>query len=133
MTKAPIQLQDLQRKIYVKAKANSSWRFWGLYVHVCKLETLRTAYRLAKANDGAPERPVNRLHRDLVSLGKLGVLRHRRHRLPAPLGDFHDVIGNRLVAHPQPLQMQSFGLDPARDDAAVGQSLRVVRLAHGAV
>jgi len=47
-------LQDLRRKIYVKAKAEPSWRFWGLYVHVCKLETLRTAYALAKANDGAP-------------------------------------------------------------------------------
>src|SRR2546422_844125 len=54
MIKAPMTLQDLQRKIYAKAKANPSWRFWGLYVHVCKLETLRTAYRLAKANDGAP-------------------------------------------------------------------------------
>jgi len=54
MTKAPVTLQDLQRKIYTKAKADPSWRFWGLYVHVCKLETLRTAYALAKANDGAP-------------------------------------------------------------------------------
>jgi RNA-directed DNA polymerase len=54
MTKAPVRLQDLQRKIYTKAKADPSWRFWGLYVHVCKLDTLRTAYRLAKANDGAP-------------------------------------------------------------------------------
>ena len=54
MTKAPIRLQDLQRKIYTKAKAEPSWRFWGLYVHVCKLETLRTAYAVAKANDGAP-------------------------------------------------------------------------------
>ncbi len=54
MTKAPVRLQDLQRKIYTKAKANPSWRFWGLYVHVCKLETLRTAYEMAKANDGAP-------------------------------------------------------------------------------
>ena len=54
MTKAPVTLQDLQRKIYTKAKADPSWRFWGLYVHVCKLETLRTAYQLAKANDGAP-------------------------------------------------------------------------------
>ncbi len=54
MTKAPVSLQDLQRKIYAKAKADPSWRFWGLYVHVCKLETLQTAYRMAKANDGAP-------------------------------------------------------------------------------
>src|SRR5712692_10699063 len=54
MTKTPVTLQDLQRKIYTMAKADPSWRFWGLYVHVCKLETLRTAYALAKANDGAP-------------------------------------------------------------------------------
>ena len=40
--------------IYVKAKADTSWRFWGLYVHVCKLDTLREAYALAKKNDGAP-------------------------------------------------------------------------------
>ena len=54
MTKAPINLQDLRRRLYVKAKAEPSWRFWGLYVHVCKRETLLEAYRLAKLNDGAP-------------------------------------------------------------------------------
>jgi RNA-directed DNA polymerase len=54
MTKAPISLQDLSRRLYIKAKAEPSWRFWGLYVHVCKPETLREAYLLAKANDGAP-------------------------------------------------------------------------------
>src|SRR5690348_1723680 len=54
MTKTPINLQDLRRRLYVKAKAEPSWRFWGLYVHVCKRETLLEAYRLAKANDGAP-------------------------------------------------------------------------------
>src|ERR671931_1901657 len=54
MTKAPMSLQDLQRRIYEKAKAETSWRFWGLYVHVCKMETLRAAYALAKENDGAP-------------------------------------------------------------------------------
>jgi len=54
MTKAPIGLQELRRRIYRKAKAEVAWRFWGLYVHVCKLETLREAYRLAQQNDGAP-------------------------------------------------------------------------------
>ena len=54
MTKASDNLQDLRRRIYVKAKAEPSWRFWGLYVHVCKMETLREAYRLAKKNNGAP-------------------------------------------------------------------------------
>src|ERR1700741_3660008 len=54
MTKAPINLQDLRRSLYIKAKAEASWRFWGLYVHVCKMETLREAYRMARSNDGAP-------------------------------------------------------------------------------
>jgi RNA-directed DNA polymerase len=54
MSKTPITLQDLRRRLYVKAKAEPSWRFWGLYGHVCKRETLRAAYQLAKQNDGAP-------------------------------------------------------------------------------
>jgi len=54
MRKAPISLQDLRRSLYIKAKAETSWRFWGLYVHVCKMETLREAYRMARSNDGAP-------------------------------------------------------------------------------
>lgn len=53
MTKAPITLQDLRRRLYDKAKAEPSWRFWGLYGHVCKRDTLRAAYELAKQNDGA--------------------------------------------------------------------------------
>ncbi len=54
MTTTPISLQDLRRSLYVKAKAEPTWRFWGLYVHVCKMETLREAYQMAKNNDGAP-------------------------------------------------------------------------------
>lgn len=54
MIKAPSNLQELRRKIYVKAKAEKQWRFWGLYVHICKLETLRESYELAKQNNGAP-------------------------------------------------------------------------------
>src|SRR5216117_2961744 len=54
MTTVPISLQDLRRRLYGKAKAEKDWRFWGLYVHVTKLETLRTAYEVAKKNNGAP-------------------------------------------------------------------------------
>ncbi len=54
MIKTPISLQDLRRSLYVKAKAEPTWRFWGLYVHVCKMETLREAYQMTKSNDGAP-------------------------------------------------------------------------------
>ena len=81
MTKAPINLQDLRRRLYVKAKTEPTWRFWGLYGHVCKRETLQQAYRLAKANDGAPgidgvtfeaveaegvERFLDQLHQELA-------------------------------------------------------------------
>ena len=51
---ASIRLQDLRRRLYVKAKADKDWRFWGLSVHVAKLETLHAAYDLAKRNNGAP-------------------------------------------------------------------------------
>ena len=54
MTKASISLQDLRRKIYLKAKSDKTWRFWGLYVHVCKMETLQWAYGDAKENNGVP-------------------------------------------------------------------------------
>src|SRR5271167_449994 len=54
MIKAPISLQDLRKNLYVKAKAEPTWRFWGLYAHVCKTETLQEAYEMAKKNDGAP-------------------------------------------------------------------------------
>jgi RNA-directed DNA polymerase len=54
MTNPSISLQDLRRKLYLKAKAENGKHFWGLYVHVCKEETLYEAYRLAKRNKGAP-------------------------------------------------------------------------------
>src|SRR5947199_7815924 len=53
MTKATIGLQDLRRRIYRKAKSDKTHRFWGLFVHVTKLETLEEAYRIATRNGGA--------------------------------------------------------------------------------
>jgi RNA-directed DNA polymerase len=54
MIKASVNLQELRRKIYSKAKIEKHWRFWGLYCHISKEEVLEEAYRLAKANGGAP-------------------------------------------------------------------------------
>jgi len=54
MIKASVNLQELRRKIYGKAKTEKHWKFWGLYCHICKKETLKEAYRLARANGGAP-------------------------------------------------------------------------------
>jgi len=54
MTKTPSSLQDLSKSLYDKAKGEPTKRFWGLYVHVCKMETLQEAYEMTKKNDGAP-------------------------------------------------------------------------------
>src|SRR5437016_14482621 len=54
MTKAPISLQELRRRIYRKAKSDKTYRFWGIFVHITKPETLEEAYRAAKGNGGAP-------------------------------------------------------------------------------
>lgn len=54
MIKPVGSLQDLRRKIYIKAKSYKRHRFWGMYVHVCKHETLEIAYLIAKRNGGAP-------------------------------------------------------------------------------
>jgi len=54
MNKTVIPLQELRTKIYEKAKAEPAWRFWSLYGHVCKAETLSEGYALAKKRDGAP-------------------------------------------------------------------------------
>jgi group II intron reverse transcriptase/maturase len=53
MIKAPVGLQDLRRRIYCKAKSDKAHRFWGIFVHVTKMETLHEAYRLSKRNSGA--------------------------------------------------------------------------------
>ena len=54
MTKASSNLQELRRRIYRKAKSEKTHRFWGLFVHITKIETLEEAYRIAKRNGGAP-------------------------------------------------------------------------------
>lgn len=54
LIKPVVSLQEVRRRIYLKAKSEKTWRFWGLYGHICKMETLREAYRLAKRNNGKP-------------------------------------------------------------------------------
>src|SRR5450759_1686655 len=54
MTKAPSSPQELRRRIYRKAKSETTHRLWGLFMHITKTETLEEAYRIAKGNGGAP-------------------------------------------------------------------------------
>lgn len=96
MIKPTIKLQDLRRKIYIKAKADKSWRFWGIYVHICKTETLHASYKLAKQNNGAPgidgvtfdeietagvDKFLESIRNDLLSKTYYP-LRNRKHEIP---------------------------------------------------
>jgi len=50
----PEKIGNLQRKLYVKAKAEPEYRFYLLYDKVYREDILEHAYKLAKANRGAP-------------------------------------------------------------------------------
>jgi RNA-directed DNA polymerase len=53
MIKPTITLQELRTRIGQRAKSAPEHRFWGLYVHIAKLETLQAAYAEACRNGGA--------------------------------------------------------------------------------
>ena len=50
----PDAIRTLQRKLYGKAKAEPSFRFYLLYDKIWRADILRHAYDLARANKGAP-------------------------------------------------------------------------------
>src|ERR1700685_707742 len=54
MIKTPVNVQELRRRIYRKAKSDKAHRFWGIFVHIAKIEVLKEAYRTAKRNGGVP-------------------------------------------------------------------------------
>ena len=107
MRRPRVSLQDLRRRIYAKAKAEPSWRFWGLFVHVCKQETLREAYRMARTKGGAPgvdgvtfeaieeggvREFLEQIRRELVS-GEYVPQRNRRKEIPKDGGRKVRVLG----------------------------------------
>jgi RNA-directed DNA polymerase len=85
LTMASISLQDLRRRLYDEAKAEKTKRFWGLYVHVAKLETLRLAYDLAKRNNGAPG--IDGVTFDAIEVGGLEAFLAERFAQAGSLAD----------------------------------------------
>ena len=54
MLKTPEEVRELQRKLYRKAKQEKEYRFYLLYDKVYRQDILNHAYKLVKANKGAP-------------------------------------------------------------------------------
>ena len=88
--------EALRHSGVVVATAEPEWRFWGLFVHVSKLETLREAYALARRNNGSPgidgvtfeaieasrvEGFLEQLRKELTT-GEYLPLRNRRQEIP---------------------------------------------------
>lgn len=49
----PNSVRELQRKLYLKSKAEKEYRFYSLYDKVCRLDVLVEAWKQVRANKGA--------------------------------------------------------------------------------
>jgi RNA-directed DNA polymerase len=117
MIKASVNLQELRRKIYSKAKTEKHWKFWGMYCHICKKETLEEAYRLARANGGAPGIDGQRFE-DIEAEGVEGFLEGIRQEL---LSRTYRPMANKRVEIPKEKgKIRALGIPTVRDRVVQG-------------
>lgn len=117
MIKTSITLQELRRKIYMKAKAEKTHRFWGLYVHVCKTNTLTESYQMAKRNNGAPGIDGMTFD-DIEKAGVAGFLRNIQEQL---VNGTYQPIRNRIKEIPKANgKTRKLGIATIRDRVVQG-------------
>ena len=117
MIKTSIGLQELRRKIYSKAKTEKRWRFWGLYCHISKKEVLEEAYRIARANGGAPGID-GKSFEDIEAEGVEGFLEGIRQEL---LSRTYRPMTNRRVEIPKEKgKIRVLGIPTVRDRVVQG-------------
>jgi RNA-directed DNA polymerase len=103
--------------MYDTAKADTTWRFWGLYVHVGKLETLQAAYTVAKQNNGSPG--IDGVTFEAIEAG--GVERFRTERRDARVTRTYRPLRNRKVAIPKGHgKVRVLGIPAIRDRVVQG-------------
>jgi RNA-directed DNA polymerase len=116
MTNTPISLHDLRERIYIKAKTDKTWRFWGLYVHVCKLDTLREAYIMAEKNNGAPG--IDGV--TFEAIGESGVLEYLEQIRDELVSETYQPAPNRKKEIPKDGGVRTLGIPCIRDRIVQG-------------